>query len=405
MPSLSLKTKFIGLSLLTVAMMALVGGLALFQLHTLTELEIERQSNTKAILLANQKIMDARIAFKLQVQHWKNILLRGNNPADFSHEQSAFLQYEARVQFDLRHAAEIRNLPQSSQDEISALIQDHAALGEIYKKILRQFDVRDPQSGKEIDTQVRGIDQPLTDALSNKVDTLAQHYQAMQEQDAKDSLDNLRGANQQIWLFIVAGMLILTGLMYWILRSVLRQIGGDPSYAEDVAKAVAAGDLSIRIPAHTKPSVLSHLQVMVEELSEHIIAANQTCITLDQLSQHLEQSAAQLAKNAQEQAVAVEQNSASLEQITATVQQNTLHSQILARLVDISPEISDLIDEINYASKEQAATLQYASSNLLRLANNTQQNALQAEYLSRTASRLTAQTRYLFQMIDHFKTA
>ena len=46
---------------------------------------------------------------------------------------------------------------------------------------------------------------------------------------------------------LVVTLLIGAGVSLWIIRSVLRQLGGDPAYANEVVQAVAGGDLRVTV--------------------------------------------------------------------------------------------------------------------------------------------------------------
>jgi methyl-accepting chemotaxis protein len=78
----------------------------------------------------------------LQVQEWKNILIRGNQEQEFSRYEKAFLEREKFVQERLRTALDtLRTHPANAGliADLDKLIQDHAALSTTYKTGARQF--------------------------------------------------------------------------------------------------------------------------------------------------------------------------------------------------------------------------------------------------------------------------
>ncbi|WP_373974111.1 hypothetical protein NT239_10730 [Chitinibacter sp. SCUT-21] len=404
MNRLSLKAKFCGLALLSLILMLLLGLFALWTFQQLLDREEARQEHMRVITQADKALLDGGLMFKQQVQSWKNMLLRASKPQEYATQKDKFMTFERQVQHALTSARDMAGLTRQQQQDFDALILAHKHLGESYRQALQRIDVNNPASALEVDSLVKGIDQPFTDALQAQIATHAHSYAVLQSQDAKATLADLAQARQQIVRLIILCIVLLFLALYFILSSVLRQIGGEPRYVEVIAKSVAEGDLTVKIPNHYSPSILSHLQTMVEQLSDHIVNVIHTSRALEKLSGQVDQAAAELARNANEQAIAVEQNSSALEQTLVTVHQNTRHSQLLSRLLDMSPEVADLIDEINYASKEQTSSLQHASHNLMRLAQVTQQNAQQSEKLSLAASSLAAQTRDLDDLIGRFKT-
>ncbi len=401
-----LKQQFVLLGALTLGLLLILSGLAALQLHRLQIKEEQRYLAASEFYAAGLQILNANVEFKKQVQHWKNILLRGNNPADFDNQKTDFLKQQQLVQQSLQAAANVRQESANDQVAINALITEHQQLSEQYQKVLLQFDPKDALSGQKIDAQIRGIDQSLTDALQNKVDALAKRERELRQINDTTTQHDLQQA--KLWIALTSLLCIVTliSLMYVTLISVLRQIGGDPQEAMFVTRQVARGNLAVQIKDPLPHSVLSHLQDMVYGLSDLIADIHQTCTALNKMALHVDSAAALLAQNSAEQARVVAMNSSSLEQIAATVAQNAEHSKKLALLLEnTTPETADLITEINCASKEQATAIADNSKNLLKLSQRTHENAQQAKKLSLTANGLYAQTHQLNEMLNEFKTA
>jgi methyl-accepting chemotaxis protein len=130
------------------------------------------------------------------------------------------------------------------------------------------------------------------------------------------------------WLMVVVSGLALTVLVtlgIFILRAVMRQLGGDPAYAAKVVETVAAGDLTVQIETQDgdNRSLLFAMKQMVEKLSHVVSEVANSANGLASASEQVNATAQSLSQAATEQASGVEETSASVEQMTASITQNT----------------------------------------------------------------------------------
>jgi len=130
-----------------------------------------------------------------------------------------------------------------------------------------------------------------------------------------------------IW-YVAATLLcvVLTLLLsFWIIRKLLRELGGEPAYAKHIAQEVAAGNLTLAIA--TKPndhsSLLFAMKSMVDKLKSVVNDVNAGAQALASASEQISATAQSLSQAASEQAAGVEETSASIEQMTASIAQNT----------------------------------------------------------------------------------
>jgi len=120
---------------------------------------------------------------------------------------------------------------------------------------------------------------------------------------------------------------------YWLTRSVVRQLGGEPDAAAAVAGAIAAGDLTQAITLHgraTDGSLMAAMQRMQHSLGQLVLRVRQGTDAITTASGEIAAGNTDLSARTEEQASALQQTAASMEQLTATVQQN-LHSVTQAR--------------------------------------------------------------------------
>jgi len=129
---------------------------------------------------------------------------------------------------------------------------------------------------------------------------------------------------------VVAALLVSILLGTLITRQLLRQLGGEPSYAADIATLVSQGDLSteVRIKPGDSGSLLYAMKLMTEKLSQVVHEVNNGAEALASASEEVSATAQSLSQAASEQAAGTEETSASVEQMTASIAQNTENAKV-----------------------------------------------------------------------------
>jgi methyl-accepting chemotaxis protein len=137
-------------------------------------------------------------------------------------------------------------------------------------------------------------------------------------------------ATRQMYLASGAALALLVLLGAVILRGILRQLGGDPSYAAQIVRRVAEGDLTaeVQLKAGDDSSLLAAMKGMIEKLSHVVQEVNNGAEALASASEEVSATAQSLSQAASEQAAGTEETSASVEQMTASIAQNTENAKV-----------------------------------------------------------------------------
>lgn len=154
-----------------------------------------------------------QVTFQRQVQEWKNILIRGNDPALFDNYLKEFKSKDKEVQENLVSLkSEMKELNLDTK-ELDTLISDHKELTFKYLKALESFDKNSQDSTRIVDQLVKGIDRDTSQGL----DKLTSYI----EKQATIEFENLRTEskekNQQQNIFLLSSVLI--GLFFVITLS------------------------------------------------------------------------------------------------------------------------------------------------------------------------------------------
>ncbi|GAB4212659.1 MAG: methyl-accepting chemotaxis protein [Rhodoferax sp.] len=133
-------------------------------------------------------------------------------------------------------------------------------------------------------------------------------------------------------LQMIAGLSVLLAVViaWLIIRSVLKQLGGEPDYARAMVARIAEGDLTTKIETHPKDSssLLFTMKQMAERLTQVVTDVNGGAQALASASEEVSATAQSLSQAASEQAAGVEETSASIEQMTSSIAQNTENAKI-----------------------------------------------------------------------------
>ncbi|GGD40223.1 methyl-accepting chemotaxis protein [Pseudoxanthomonas indica] len=225
----------VGLSFILICALA---GLASAWLSLSTQVPEQVQQATDSELMSRE--------FRLQVQEWKNVLIRGNDAEQLSKHLSAFNEGAATVS---RLAGQLA----SSMDDAQAAAfaaqfrKEHQTLTDNYRAALTGFEAAqfDPHAG---DALVRGMDREPTqtlEKLNQRAKAVADAAVVKKSEDARRTL---------MWSGVVsllAAVVLVVALAWWIRRSVIAPVVS----AGQAARAVASGNLDHVIKVQSRDEV------------------------------------------------------------------------------------------------------------------------------------------------------
>lgn len=216
----------------------------------------------------------AQVTFKKQVQEWKDLLIRGNDPEKFEKYKKAFGDREAATQAALAKVKELVGPLGMPTDKIEGAAAAHAALGPKYRTALEQYDVKDKESCGRVDKLVAGIDRAATDAIDGIVgdmdkfgDEDAAALQAASEREAA----GLKRVNLAV---VIGGAVAAVVMGLWVGRWAARSIG---------RIAGTLGENSAQV-AGAAGQVSSSSQSLAQGASEQAASLEETTSALEEMS-------------------------------------------------------------------------------------------------------------------------
>jgi hypothetical protein len=168
------RRRFVSLSAIVAVVLVTIVVVALYGIYSIDRTVARNQAEIDRVTEMADHARIAQVAFKTEVQEWKNILLRGHDPADFASYREAFASRQTEVDRELAALlAEASELGFASA-HIAALEALHEKLRSAYESALAGFSESDPLSNRAVDAVVRGQDRPINDAFDALVTEVKQ---------------------------------------------------------------------------------------------------------------------------------------------------------------------------------------------------------------------------------------
>ncbi len=151
-------------------------------------------------------------------------------------------------------------------------------------------------------------------------------------------------ASARIIAASLLGLALITGavLAIVIIRSLLRQLGGQPDVAAKVARAVAAGDLTseVEVAGGDAESLMACLRAMQESLGRVVSAVRSNADLVAAASAQIAQGNQDLSDRTEQQANALQQTAATAAELGATVRSNASSAEQANQLARAASEVA-----------------------------------------------------------------
>lgn len=175
-----------------------------------------------------------------------------------------------------------------------------------------------------LDKKDADLDSYVTHGPAIAASALAVRESYLQEQNALGP--KVQAANDMarmvVGVLVVVALLVGIGTAWFLIRSVLAQLGADPAELAGVARRIADGDLTVPFAGEQQRGVYADMKLMAGNLASVIGEVRGGAENVAAGSEQLSASAESLSQGATEQAASIEEISASMEEMTANIRQN-----------------------------------------------------------------------------------
>jgi len=378
-----------------------LGGFGYYS--TLKELQLA-EADLDEVAIDNKMITlasGAETNFKTQVQEWKNILLRGGDPALFKKYLTAFEKEESKVQKGLtslkRLMATQPKLGADAIKRVDSVLKAHMELGVKYRDALNSYDPADPDvSAHTVDVLVKGVDRAPTDQMEALV-TRLNDFTIQSVADDKKALEEAFATTTKIFIAVVLGVLVLTIVLTLPIRKnvnkILDKVSNLLTHAEkqnrrnqdailrllDEVADLADGNLT-RKPVVTEDitgAIADSLGYAIETLRNLIGAINSTAAQVATGAVATQTTALQLTAASDKQAqeintagTAVQEMTKSAERVSSNAAESTAVAQ---QSVDIAKKGAQTVQGTIQGMETIREQIQETSKRIKRLGESSQE--------------------------------
>jgi methyl-accepting chemotaxis protein len=199
-------------------------------------------------------------------------------------------------------------------------------------------------------------------AAINKLVDLATKRNSDDEADARTQIAS---SSAVMLAILVCAIVLVGGFLYALARTLIRQLGGEPSYATEIAGSIAAGNLGVAIhtEANDRSSLLAAMKAMQDGLIDIVGQIRSGTGTIASASVQIASGNKDLSARTEAQASALEQTSSSIEQLTGAVKHNADNarqaqqmalsaSEVAVRGGAVVAQVVDTMGAINASSRK-----------------------------------------------------
>jgi methyl-accepting chemotaxis protein len=207
--------------------------------------------------------------------------------------------------------------------------------------------------------------QPLQTKTVVAMDDMVRHLEQQVLDAAAQAAAAHQAARRQTLLITLAAVLLGSVMAWLITRSLLRQLGGEPGYAADIASRIADGELDVTVALRDgdRHSLLFAMDTMRAKLAGLVGHVREATHHIAHASSEIATGNADLSARTEVQAGSLEETASTMEELTSTVKQNASHaltanelaraaSTVAARGGEVVAQVVSTMGSINDSSKK-----------------------------------------------------
>jgi methyl-accepting chemotaxis protein len=337
--NLRISTRLALLIALMVGAMLVIGGHAAYALQAARGDAAAGLARAADLLAASDQVRSAEVHFRVQMQEFKNILLRGQDPGEYKRHLDNFSKRDELAVRKLEAArgtlARI-GMPTADADDAARMQRE---ITRQYLEALQLFDPTHPGSSALVDAAVRGKDRPLEEKIERAVDGVERFAQ-------EDSARELQAADARALLAmkVLGGLVLVVVLAATLLGRVFALgISRPLQHAAEAAQRVARGDLTqdVRVRGRDETGqLLVAVDVMTRNLRQLLAELAERAHVVADASEQIAQGNTDLSQRTEEQASTLEETASQMEELTATVAGNAEHAREASRVAAGASEVA-----------------------------------------------------------------
>jgi methyl-accepting chemotaxis protein len=224
---------------------------------------------------------------------------------------------------------------------------------EIRERIVGLQKIARPYNDKVAELALANQDQQATEILMTQAGPATQawqdamdEYAALQKQTNRYDADEASAAYQRArtLMLILSGLAVVVGAVAAarIASGLLRQLGGEPDYAAEIAGRIAAGDLTVVVDTRSNDShsMLHAMKMMRDALARIVAEVRVGTETIASASTQIASGNQDLSARTEQQASSLEETASSMEELTSAVRANNDNARQANQLAQSASEVA-----------------------------------------------------------------
>jgi methyl-accepting chemotaxis protein len=255
-------------------------------------------------------------------------------------------------------------------------------------ELTRPRKMREAKQMEEFGTFLVKECSPLRRQIVADMAVLLTH--AQKDADAASDLSENRAATARNWtLTLTIAAFLLSVLIAGLIKHLLlKQLGGEPAYAADIANKIAQGDLAIEVDvkAEDHASLLFAIKTMRDSLASIVGQVRQGTDAIASASAEIASGNEDLSSRTATQASSLEKVATAMEELTSTVQQNASNAQQANTLAQSASAVSEQGGEVMQQVTDTMASINDSSKKIVDIISVIDGIAFQTNILALNAA-------------------
>ncbi|EPJ43058.1 MAG: hypothetical protein OFPI_44700 [Osedax symbiont Rs2] len=327
-----------------------------------------------------QQVLVVAGEFKVQVQEWKNVLLRGADDRQRDKYWTRFQNNEAKVQADatellLTLVKEAKTDPRHQQSNAGELlakfVKAHKAMGISYRNGYNAFVAANYDSSVG-DKAVSGIDREPAKLLA----MVATELNVLMQDASKDAFEHSQDVILTTVISVAFGIIAAIALFLTLAgRMIIEPVRALTKSISHLANSDYSQEIAF-VSKDEIGSLADSARLMQENMKSILSTLMQSANQAENAASHLSSSSADARKTATDQQLQTEQVAAAVHQMSTTVQEVAKSAQIAASSVQEADGLAKdghiVVNETVEAINKLAAEVEQTSVVIESLAQDSQ---------------------------------
>ena len=381
----------VGIAMIGIVVTAAFGWVRIAGLH---DALLGSQSRHAAMMGAVDSALQAQVAFKTQVQEWKNILLRGKNPEAYDKHFKGFKEESDKVTRDLgKTKAYIETLGMSGQVKVDDVVRSFSTLTPAYLEALTPYRSIAEQGGDaaaEVDKAVKGKDREPSKAITDLVMQLEKLSQTAAEDEQRNADALKASARTNLLISVIVTVVICAFIAMVVVNSITSPVQALEHTMSEIGRT---NNLTLRAEVSSSDEVgrmAASFNGMVDKLQALVGHVAHATREVYQASLDLSTSASSLAGAVDQQSSTVSSSAASIEELTVSI----------STVADTAASVSDRSSESVHKTAAGNAKVTDLVSEIRAIQNNVSQIASSVEEFVKSTNAITGMTQEVREIAD-----